>query len=215
MERNNTSDEPKKEMPPPSWPFFIKGRTDVVFFHIPKTAGTSMRWTLDFNRVSKERAVRKHNDAHKIIGLLGKEKWKAVFKFTFVRNPWDRLLSFYHFRFRNDLIKDEALKKSFKKWATHKMTTKDLTSETLFNLQPQTHWLKDKNGKIDLDFIGRFEYLERDFNQLTSMLSLSPGLLQLNVNPLSLDYQNHYDERLKRLVAEFYKEDIDYFKYTF
>ncbi len=211
---DNTHNKAKNNSLPP-WPFFLKGRNDVVFIHIPKTAGTSMRWTLDFNRVNKENGVRKHNDANKIIGLLGQEKWDAVFKFTFVRNPWDRLLSFYHFRLRNNMITDEVLKQDFYKWATFKMTSKSPNSKIHFNLQAQTHWLKDQKGKINMDFIGRFEHLETDFKELATRLSLPSQLLELNVNPLKLDYRDHYDEELKSLVAKFYQEDIHYFKYTF
>lgn len=68
------------------WPFFIKGREDIIFIHIVKTAGTSIRHSLGFHPPQKE-IVRKHNDAATIISKIGQEKWDNAYKFTFIRNP--------------------------------------------------------------------------------------------------------------------------------
>lgn len=75
--------------------------------------------------------------------------------------------------------------------------------------------VKDNEGKIKIDFIGRFEQLRQDYEQLTKTLSLPSELMHVNKNPNQVDYRAHYDSELRLLVANFYEADIDYFKYVF
>ena len=207
---------------PSQWPFYINGRDDVIFIHIPKTAGTSIRRSLNFNRVDTETDITKHNDLKMVISLIGIDKWNDSYKFAFVRNPWERILSHYHFAMRKRDTRN-LRKHSFKQWVLKKMLLPEedmvpllkIEKKLRFNLQPQIRWVQNQDGIVDVDFIGRFEHLERDFRELTNILSLPAELPHTNQNPQNLNYRDHYDSELKEKVTRFYQEDVDYFKYTF
>jgi hypothetical protein len=61
-----------------------------IFVHVPKTGGTSIESLLDLSGA-------KHNTARQYRNFFP-DVWKRYFSFAFVRNPWDRVLSFYMFR---------------------------------------------------------------------------------------------------------------------
>ena len=199
----------------PNYPFFMQDREDVIFIHVPKTAGTSIRFSFKFNSENKSKGFRKHNDVNKVISLIGFSDFMKCFKFTFVRNPWDRLLSHYYFALRKGRIIDLDHQYSFKKWAISIFNSDDLTSKIRFNNQPQVDWLKYDGEVQDFNFIGRYENLEDDYKKLVEMLSTNAILECRNINPLRLNYKEHFDSELKKLVSVFYEEDIDTFKYVY
>ena len=183
------------------WPFFLKGRDDIIFIHIPKTAGTSMKYSLGFNLMDKSQKIRNHYSAREIIDLIGLEKWESAFKFTFVRNPWDRLYSFYSFRLRKGRIKEEIYKDSFSKWVISELVERDPKSKKRFNLVPQTDWLKDHQNNIKIDFIGRFENLMEDFKTLGKLISLDTHLPHMNQSKRLRCYEQEYNAELEEIVT--------------
>lgn len=197
------------------WPFFLKGRTDIIFVHIPKTAGTSIRYSMGFNNMDKTLGIRNHYKVTEILDMIGEEKWEKALKFTFVRNPWDRLYSFYCFRLKKNRIQDISHSESFKKWAFYELTERDPSNKKRFNLAPQSEWLIDKQNKIQLNFIGRFESLNEDYKKLNSLLSFNTTLPHLNVSTKGKGYRQQYDSELMQLVANYYQEDLIQFKYEF
>jgi hypothetical protein len=84
------------------------------------------------------------------------------------------------------------------------------------HLKPQTYWLKNTSGKINLDFIGKFERLEDDFNIVTTALGLAdtslPHVLKAKEKA---DLEEVYDEPTRRLVQKAYSEEIEFFGYSF
>ena len=72
-------------------------------------------------------------------------------------------------------------------------------------------------GKPAIDFAGRYENLEEDFIHVREKLGITGELLQLNrsVNK-PRNYRLHYrSEASKQIVADVYKEDIEFFGYDF
>lgn len=197
------------------WPFLLKGRNDIIFVHIPKTAGTSIRYAMGFNGMDRSQNIRNHYTAKEIIDLIGIEKWDNAFKFTFVRNPWDRLYSFYSFRLKKGRIKNEDYKNSFRKWVFSELVDRDPKSKKRFNLIPQTEWLIDHQNKIQMDFIGRFENLINDFETLGKMIPFDAQLPHMNKSVRTNDYKQEYDPELVEIVAEYYQKDLDSFGYKF
>ena len=87
------------------------------------------------------------------------EEFKNYFKFTIVRNPYSRALSWYR-----GVIRDEFLLNYY--GIAKNLKFKEYLQKYLKNtymLRPQSYWLKNYEGKIDLDYIGRFENIEQVF----------------------------------------------------
>jgi len=195
------------------WPFLLKDRNDIIFVHIPKTAGTSIRYSMGFNEMDKSLNIRNHYTAKEIIDLIGIEKWDNAFKFTFVRNPLDRLYSFFCFRLKKGRIKNQVYKKSFRKWVISELIDRDPASKKRFNLIPQTEWLIGPHDKIQMDFIGRFENLAKDFETLGKLISVDAHLPHMNKSVRANNYKQQYDPELEDIVAKYYQKDFDYFGY--
>jgi len=106
---------------------------DFVFIHIPKTAGTSIRSGLEIGPSGNPVRINHcygtgHAPAFHTKNSLGKVLWDKCFTFTFVRNPWDRVLSWYYFSIKKDKVSRPALQfmkkfKSFDHWVMSRMPT--------------------------------------------------------------------------------------------
>ncbi len=84
------------------------------------------------------------------------------------------------------------------------------------HFRPQVEFLKGQTGKIELDFIGRFENLQEDFNHVRNHLGLSDELLFINKTKTKREhYKTYYSDELREIAATVYKEDIEAFDYRF
>lgn len=176
-----------------------------VFIHIPKTAGTSIREALlqsEHSFVWNWKHWMSHATIKEVKQHLGDE-FDQYYKFAFVRNPWDIVLSKYHRRQLKTI-------QPFEEWI------QDPGNKDAHTFR-QLNWLRDDNGDVRVDFIGRFETLEYDFETIIKHLNLCkvklPHLnkgdhIQYNEAPEYTDFAISY-------VAERAKEDIEYFGYTF
>ena len=72
----------------------ISTRHRCIFVHIPKTAGTSVEaalgWFTEYTRGAQD-----HRSIRKLREAITPDEFCTYFKFTFVRNPWDRVVSWY------------------------------------------------------------------------------------------------------------------------
>lgn len=79
----------------------------------------------------------------------------------------------------------------------------------------QLYFLTDSKGSVAMDFIGRFENLQEDFNVVCEKLQINdPTLPKLLVRNYG-HYADNYTPTTKDLVYKLYKEEIDYFKFEF
>ncbi len=194
--------------------FYHEGFKNLIFVHITKNAGTSIRHSMGFNRPSESYQKRKHLTAQMIIDEIGEAAWQNAYKFAFVRNPWARMVSLYQFQkaknknpffHQNDDI-------SFKNWIITKYH--DKSNRELLNRKTQTEWLVDNHGQISIDFVGRFENIVHDFNTLKSLFQANWQLKYKNSSKSSSDfYRPWYDAHTSKLVQEYFKEDIENFDY--
>lgn len=134
-----------------------------------------------------------------------------LFKFTFVRNPWARIFSFYQHKVRRrdaDSLQSNGEPKEFNQFLA--------TSNNLL-LQAQTWWMVDQNGDEQIDFIGKTENLEQDFNTICQKIGFNnpPGVKLLNTSTDSKNYKQAYNLRSKLLIEHYYKAEIERFGYTF
>lgn len=186
-----------------------------IFVHIPKNAGISVSYALFGNTGGSHRKIRDYQK------IFSRRKFKTFYKFTFVRNPWDRLVSTYFF------LKQGGLTEKDKQWAEeHIMQYENfetfvlewLTEENILNslhFQPQHIFLEDKDGEFAIDFIGRFENLQEDFKKVTTKLNMERDLKKTNTSTRAKDYQSYYNSATAEKVKKIYDKDIQLFNYTF
>jgi len=181
-----------------------------IFIHINKTGGTSIDKSLGIS-------VKKHLTAKQIIDIVGEKKWKESFKFTFVRNPWDKVVSHYKYRVKTNQTNLKEKNISFAEWVkkTYGKNKDSLYYDNPQMFYQQTDWLKDNNGKIDIDFIGKFENMNNDFKYIQKKIKIFNNLPHLN-KTVPTNYKDFYTEKeLIDIINDAFKEDIKLFNYTF
>ena len=173
---------------------------------------------------------------HLQYGLATREQFDAYFKFAFVRNPWDRVVSEYHYRRHARLY-------SFKEFLFEHFP-RPSWADAWCHVIPQYDFLYDANGKRLVDFVGRYERLAADFEHVCKVLSLSTTklphknksnsiLFRRDNNPLEVlrtlrsnlslkrrrntfeHYTQYYDDECIEWVRTKYQKDIDTFEYRF
>ena len=180
-----------------------------IFIHIPKTAGTSL-----CNIFLKEKAYihtkkGRYYQSHvsvKDLEITNSDELDKYFTFSFVRNPWDIMVSWYKFRKCRNL--------SFDKFLTEYKIKNKYTywlPETLY----QTDFLLDENDNPLVDFIGRFENLQQDFNIICDKIGIPHQKLPHKNKTKHKHYTEYYDDETRQIVAEKFAKDIEYFGYEF
>lgn len=215
-----------------------------IFVHIPKTAGQSVEHVflnlLGLTWETRAPLLLRFNDnkdlgpprlAHLKAGdylkykYISEELFNAYFKFSFVRNPWSRIVSFYNYR-------KYYLLYSFKSFVMKHLERKIWKKDYWF-IGPQYEFLYDNDGKILVDFVGKFENLQTDFNKICSSINIIEtklphinksnsnslnnfvNLIQIKKQKIKKHYPEYYDKESEEHVRHLYKKDIDYFKYDF
>ena len=143
-----------------------------------------------------------HMPAWRVMQYVGPEIWQTYFTFTFERNPWDRQVSYYHFKQRN---KDTPI--SFETFLKKKR------SSFVPNFEIYT-----VDGKPCVDFVGSYERIEDDFDLALESIGLKGAvrLPSLNVSRgRSRCYKPYYDDGTRALIGAWYEPEISTFGYEF
>lgn len=207
-----------------------------VFIHIPKSAGTSIGTKLGIyadegKNPQDHRSLRQVmplspaafqiSDKTKLRDLyirfraklqgrsfLSQEAYQSYFKFTFVRNPWARVHSWHR-----NVMNDPNHLKTYKVPADASLDW--FIKNRLYTVQPQLEFIRDWEGNIPLDFIGRFENLHEDFGHVCKKLGISDYTLPERVRIGAPLYIPEYSEENIDIVSKAFKEEIDYFGFQF
>lgn len=191
-----------------------------IFIHIPKTGGTSIERALNTNARSEQDA------SHDLGNTYSEHKhWKTsdyetncaelfdcYFKFMFIRNPWDRLVSRYEwqkFVLPESHINFKTItQRTFKEFVKQR-------APSIFEKWCYYDLMCDKNGKRVVDFVGRFENLQNDFDIVCDKIG-APRQQLPNTNHLKRkNYTEYYDNETREIVAQIFQRDIEYFGYEF
>jgi hypothetical protein len=179
-----------------------------VFVHINKTGGTSISQALGIPWA-------RHETAGTIRGRLGPKEWDRRFKFAFVRNPFDRVVSQYHYRVKTGQSGLGDRPVAFEEWVSLAYGARAApyyNAEMMF--MPQVRWVRDDAGNDLLDFVGRFERLEDDFARVARVVGVDATLPHLKRSSHE-PYRGYYSDETRALVADRYRDDLDAFGYEF
>ncbi len=212
-------------------------RYKFLFVHIAKTGGTSVRATLQrlrwrdpyywpmflcsrLSHLTGHRIGTKFPRHAKIIlaqESLPTEFFQSLFKFAFVRNPWDlQVSSFHHIRReRPHLMQGRTDFADFLKWKLDPERPYQYHIDT--SIQLQSDYLVDLRGQILVDFVGRYECLEADFRTVCERIGIPfPAMPhRRRATDRETDYRSYYNEETADLVARHFSRDIELLGYGF
>lgn len=196
-----------------------------VFVHIPKVAGTSVKSCLrrhgfsgaNINQVVPDDKA-KLNEYY-LTGASTRLKqgfdagnfpttWDSCFKFAFVRNPWDRMVSSWSW------IKERTgCPYEFKKFV-HEYPFGRIYWD--WHTLPQHEHIYDESGEVLVDFVGRFERLEDDLNQISTRMGISAEVKMGHIHKTKhKPYTDYYDDDTQLAVGNLFSEDVAKFGYEF
>jgi Sulfotransferase family len=194
-----------------------------IFVHVQKTAGDSVRAALG----GDTRDPRKHFTARELKAIYGAAIWTSCFKFSFVRNPWDRLVSWWSMIDGSRDYIDQARPpnaffgyvlgraKSFEDFLL-RCDDEIVDSDGRKNIfRNQIDYLVDDTGTVLVDFVGRFERLQEDFDEISSRLGRATVKLPRTNASQHAIYTEYYTPATAEIVAKRYARDIAQFGYAF
>lgn len=192
-------------------------KNQVIFIHVPKVAGMSVLKSLDIAFIGHVPLFRYEQD--------DPVRFKDFFKIGFVRNPWDRVVSAFHF-LKQGGLKNEydismqnrlAIFDNFSEFINGIFLDKALRKEILIEIhfRPQYYWLTNSVGELEMDYIGRFESLPADFDILKEKLNRTQAVLTKINASKHLPFWSYYNKDLVARVGSIYQRDVELFDYEF
>ena len=185
-----------------------------IFIHIPKVAGNSIeeifREYSYKNTNSKGKEFDQHIWAVRLRKELSADSYNRYFKFAFVRNPWDRWVSLYFYILQhpdNQFYESTKSYKDFNEFVKNEV-------DKIWRPQ-QNKFITDGDGKIIVDFIGKYETLAGDIKKICEILNLAQSSLPHKNSSSHKSYRLYYNEETKKLVEDHSRDDIRLFGYTF
>lgn len=186
-----------------------------AWFRMPKVASSSIKENIK-SLVNEDIKLKQR--------LISAKIDDDYFKFTFVRNPWDRIASCY----RNKIQKrwknnpSPSLKQKGLYFENNNLTLKDflILLEKKDNRFYNIHWAP-QTSLVDMDkmdFIGRFENLEEDWKHVCKKIGIDQLKLphKLQTKPKNKSYRDYYlDQESIDIVSRIYKKEIELFNYKF
>ena len=82
------------------------------------------------------------------------------------------------------------------------------------SFQAQVEWLKDDEDRLSIDYFGKFESINEDFNHVKQIVGIDAELPHLNASR-RVDYRSYYDDETRKIIARWFNEDISYFGYSY
>jgi hypothetical protein len=191
---------------------FINQQSKVVFFHIPKTGGRSIKATFGFKESKRDRRL-SHYLPETAREVIFQETWHHYWKFCIVRNPWDRFVSLYEFhrqsehskRYTPDLHRF-AMANTFEQWfyANHSRVF-----HTDWFASPQHAWW------TECDRVFQFENLAQAYREISSYIQPQGALVHENATERKPYHSYYKHASIVDQVAKMEARTIDLMGYTF
>jgi len=205
----------------------ISDSREFIFVAIPKTGTHSVRRALrphmsdeDMEQVRlfeekkfpiPELASLRHGHISlaQLRPFLEPGKFESFFKFAFVRNPFDRFVSYCAFMTR----KGGEFEKNPQAIMRHILSSPGPRSHILF--QPQCSFIAGPDGALLTDYVGRVEQMQSSFDEICDRIGIPRSTLEKTNESKRAGYREYYDDRLREGVAKLYARDLELFGYEF
>jgi hypothetical protein len=191
-----------------------------LFFKNDKVASRSIA----FNALSDRSIIQTYGckrNYNIFIEQLSDEDFESMFKFSVVRNPWERAVSCFHHLQERGQIRKTKLAKCADKFINPKETFSHFVKNTLaihgiatnrsFHCQYPNAFFR---GKIFVDFVARFENIKKDWEFIASRIDTDPVLPHDNKSNHKF-YTDYYDDECIEIINTIYAEDISLLNYTY
>ena len=204
-----------------------------IFIHIYKTAGSSVRTALrpfifyselqlPILRMFRRIGIRpplilnpmpfedSHNSAAEAVKVIGQKVFDKYFSFAFVRNPWDWQVSYYNFHVK-------WTPRTPNPWIDQIKSFPDFTAYIRWrcaNPELQKDFIYSADEKLLVNFVGRYENINEDFQTICNRIGIRAELPMANVSKTK-PYQEYYAPETVELVRKTFAADIRLFGYDF
>ena len=204
----------------------ISARHKYVFVAVPKTGTHAVRHALRPHMVAGDmeqvglfvkrqfpvaqlaRIGHGHVSLQELQAYMDPQKFKEYFKFAFVRNPFDRFVSYCSFITREGggFARDpQKVMRRFLAEPPHE--------HVLF--RPQHSFMTDSEGELLVDYVGRVESMQESFDFIARKIGIPAIQLEKVNSSERAEYREYYDQELIDGVAKLYARDLELFGYAF
>ena len=214
----------------------LSHRRQFLFVHIAKTGGTSVRRALSsyrwdwkygpsqfmVNKLSQLAGHRlgcrfpRHSKIIAAREMLPEDYFDRLYKFAFVRNPWDlQVSSFHHIkRERPHLLNGYDKFSDFMRWKLDESRAYQYHIDT--SIQLQTDYLVDLRGNLIVDRVGKYENIQSDFDDICEHLKIKQQTLPHKRKATDRkNYRGYFCDELAEQVGTYFKRDVELLGYQF
>lgn len=153
-----------------------------------------------------------------------KKQHPGCFAFALARNPYDRLVSAFHYLSQGGL-NEEDLRDGVEYLGPYEGDFRRFVQDALsepatpkifqqIHLRPQVDWLCDEHGRVVVDYLGQSESMESIYEELGQRLGIAPPIPSRMNTSDHAHYETYYDDDLRALVARAYRADFEHLGYS-
>lgn len=203
-----------------------------IFIHIPKCAGSGMAQRLyseNSKTDCKSVEFEKHESVSNVLEYMPYYLYLDYFKFAFVRNPYDRLVSWFHYYkvlwASGTAQRQPCSEKCIERFMP--LTFSDWLSQLLpygengcsadvacpFHFIANQHEFITSQDKVLVNFIGRFENLSTDWEHVCNIIGFKTQPLAITNKTDRGQFVEYFSDKERELVLSRYENDFKYFGY--
>ena len=194
-----------------------------IFTHIEKCAGMSLCKFLNIHKNNKFNNLEKRHNTIKDDIIIIKNFFKKInenhiFFFTCLRNPWDRMVSFFHY------IRELEINENYVFWSKyHEICKKNTFTDFILYANDYPHYIGACKSykkrltyekKFICDYVINYHNIETDIKFLQNIFSIHHNLPRINSSKHK-NYKFYYNSNTEEIINKMFQDDIKYFNFCF